>query len=171
MLATQLITKKVVVNNAACHIDAIVVTITTLFLRMTLVCWQSNDVLYHDGLAEDYGMSNGITTILQSYRNSSYCLYFFIEWLCILTLSHQKHGYFPYGYNVYCAPIRKILWFYLLLFRCFFINLLAAGGGGSNLKSVISEQSYVSNSWTLLVKLLSGECHRKPLMVGQQWFR
>ena len=40
---------------------------------------------------------------------------------------------------------------------------------GSNFRSVISEP--MLSFWVPLAKLLSGECHRTPLMTSQHWFR
>ena len=47
---------------------------------------------------------------------------------------------------------------------------LAVGRSGGNVRNVISEHMYGVISWALLVKLLSGECHRTPLMITQHWF-
>ena len=44
------------------------------------------------------------------------------------------------------------------------VNSLAPGRCGSTFISVISEHR--SSSWALLVKLLSGECHRTPVMIS-----
>ena len=50
------------------------------------------------------------------------------------------------------------------------INVLPPGRWGGTFKSVISEHTfYRLNSWALLEKLLSGECHRPPLLQVITW--
>ena len=90
---------------------------------------------------------------------------------CLLTCN-QGHGFAIPPADRYTCRYDDGIWGpseNMPLPDCSGIHPLTPERCGSNIKSVISEHMLRSSPWALLVKLLSGEYHRTPLMISQYW--
>ena len=123
--------------------------------------WKESTLHSRKKGAEGYLVKNIHTSV-----NHINKMYYIIHSIYTFHMMIQLETHLEIKFSCFCY-----MYFKYHLHTYTVLNSLAPGKCGNNFIIVIPNSFYELIFWAFPVKLLSGECHRTPLMISQHGFR